>query len=212
MVTKSVIILAPHPDDEVIGCWSLLQARQVKDVYYFFDCTDARKSEAQQVADTFGFTPHFEEEVPTNVDGTLVMPSIHDSHPDHKAVNRKYRGRTLNRLFYSVDLNEGAKVAVEDSRLKRHCLDNLYASQKALWATDASYYLFERLRLHDYEASYKHTAFLCGTQLTVLTDLAYLEAQSPAVLSPDALMDALISAGASRVRFEFDYKEYSYGT
>lgn len=143
-----VTILAPHPDDELIGCHSLLAAQQVSRVIYFFDHEDAgRRVEANSCGAHFGFTTVFADINtwdPRNAgEGTICLPSRHDSHPHHKAVNQLRRHFEPERLcFYSVDLDRAPnKFRAADYKKQR--LDELYPSQAALWEANASYYLFE---------------------------------------------------------------------
>ena len=52
-------ILAPHVDDELIGCFTRLQNRSIDHVIYFFELTPERKKEAKAAAEHFGFIPIF---------------------------------------------------------------------------------------------------------------------------------------------------------
>ena len=83
-------ILAPHVDDELIGCFTRLQNRSIDHVIYFFELTPERKKEAKAAAEHFGFIPIFARPdsmklvMDTVKDNTVLLPACTDSHPDHK--------------------------------------------------------------------------------------------------------------------------------
>ena len=113
-------IVAPHPDDELIGCWSLLRSKEVRNVFFLYDLTNERIKEAKTSAEVFGFVPHFGATLlnkQTIKDTVLVLPSSKDSHPEHKAANAKYRSLVQDRLFYSVDLHLTPKKKLLEDKL-----------------------------------------------------------------------------------------------
>ena len=158
---KPYVIFAPHVDDEMIGCWSILAEKLVDKVYYFYDLDPHRIDEAWGAADTFGFEPVFINYEKTDSewndciredikDKILLIPSIKDAHPDHKEVNAYGKRFNVEKRFYSVDMNHKTELLSENSRFaKRGNLDVCYPSQKSLWATDAKYYLFESIQRYD---------------------------------------------------------------
>lgn len=206
-----VIILAPHPDDELIGCYSLLESRTVDYVAYFNELTDSRKAEALRCAKQYEFTPLFiesaqdTEQLELLLAGSYVfVPAITDEHPDHKALNSKYRsfpGAYATR-FYSVDMGSGKTVLTEDQRgFKWLALDTLYPSQQGLWATNASYYLFEHIRDCDLGTRQKLSFLMLRNRdhLTVIApstvDETFLVKSSNESNSLEELANKLISAG-----------------
>ena len=68
-------ILAPHVDDELIGCFTRLQNRSIDHVIYFFELTPERKKEAKAAAEHFGFIPIFAR--PDSM--KLVMDTVKDN-------------------------------------------------------------------------------------------------------------------------------------
>lgn len=56
---KNVIVLAPHVDDEVIGCYRFLRDNSVAVVVYFYEIDEVRREEAIRAAQVFRFTPIF---------------------------------------------------------------------------------------------------------------------------------------------------------
>ena len=160
---QRTIILAPHPDDELIGCFSLLSNHQIDYVAYFNELTEERRAEVKMCAAYYGFEPLFIEDVQPDalayleslmVGARVYLPAITDGHPAHKALNAKYRARPGigETQFYQVDMGRGKVILNEETRaIKRKALDVFYPSQRQLWDTDASYYLFENISRRDYE-------------------------------------------------------------
>ena len=59
---ERVLIVAPHIDDELIGCYSVLQDKNIEiDIIWCFDLTAERRMEAIRMAKEFSVTPHFIE-------------------------------------------------------------------------------------------------------------------------------------------------------
>jgi len=150
---NKVLILAPHADDEVIGCWSVLNQKDHIDVIYFFEVDLFRRQEAERAAEALGYNAHFDEsigyfEVPPGYDRVYV-PSRRDWHADHKLVNSKYRNKATH--FYSVDMAHGVYLGSVDSVTKREFLDKHYASQQSLWRHNDKYWLFEDIQTTDYD-------------------------------------------------------------
>lgn len=145
--SKNVIILAPHVDDEVIGCYRLLAQGIVSDVVYFEDLTPERIEEAWAAADYFGFNPHFGASelntLPDRDSKTFYAPNVSDLHPHHKYVNVMAK-RLLHSRYYSVDMNVPFDVLTEEEQEgKKQALLTLYPSQRKLLESNDAYHLFE---------------------------------------------------------------------
>lgn len=157
------VILAPHIDDELIGCYSVIsrhiQAKKIGHpsslhVLYFHDLTPERMQEASKFAEqgefyvTFG---PFKEVVHSACSGALnvYVPHRKDAHIHHKGLNCMYR--ELATKFYSVDMVGARPLGHEDAQEKKAMLDKYYPSQSKLWERDEKYFLFESIRDHDYE-------------------------------------------------------------
>jgi hypothetical protein len=165
-VTKKLII-APHIDDELIGCYSVLanSPKHSVTILFRYELTEERKRESgnlknffpsvavlvyatdQDLADRFSYLIEEADEV--------YVPSRRDGHADHRKVNAQYRKHATH--FYSVDMEGGAYIGDEASKKKHHCLNMCYPSQKSLWETNAKYYLFEAISKIDYQELVKHT-------------------------------------------------------
>ena len=157
------LIFAPHVDDEVIGCWSLLeQAQASKLVVYCSIPSKERRLEAQWAAEKLGFTFAVlkkerslsalilaaVQSVPKN--GVCWAPDPQwEWHPLHKVVGTLVREactHTQTRYgTYSTNMNVPylKTLTARESYHKRDVLDNCYPSQQSLWCTDHRYFLFE---------------------------------------------------------------------
>lgn len=158
IVDKSqYIILAPHVDDEVIGCYRLLMEGSVTHVFYFYELSFERKKEAVKCSLEFGFTPMFMDDdtavrslIELSKERVVLAPSIHDLHPDHKRLNR-YAKNISNAevMFYSVDMNTKFDVLNEIDRVyKGLILKTIFKSQEALFNNE-KYFLFESTPVTD---------------------------------------------------------------
>jgi hypothetical protein len=142
------VILAPHVDDEVIGCFRVLNLGLVTDVVYFYDLTPERIVEAQNCAKRFGFTPHFAangELFMFSPDHIILIPNIADQHPHHKKVNQFGRSafKQHTKQFYSVDMNVPYEILSSGMQQnKLSVLRELFPSQDSLFAND-KYSFFE---------------------------------------------------------------------
>jgi len=161
MTDKNIVIFAPHPDDEVIGCYSLLNSGKVRAVVYFYEHDDRiRRAEANHCADVFDFTPIYltagldgrDVLLPTDV---LLLPNIKDSHEDHKCVNLlgKFCFPNNDKAYYSVDMDSKVPLAEAYRRGKEATLRSVYPSQSNYLNTHAECYLFESIVDNDMDTS-----------------------------------------------------------
>ena len=165
MKNKNLLILAPHVDDELIGCYTLFRLQNVNiEVHYFEELDSERRAEAEEASLELGFKCMFAEPGAEGYKVTkelidagnfdqVYCPSRADLHDAHRRINSEFRSRSTH--FYSVDMSEGSYTLSADGGYtsswdKLRLLNKLYPSQKALWETNAKYYLFENIREHDF--------------------------------------------------------------
>jgi len=151
---RDITILAPHPDDEVIGCYSLLDVWNSGTVVYFA-WNPQRKAEAIKSGEEIGHNTVFSSLDDPGIKGSdvLLVPSIADNHPLHQAVNHlSYTMKANTRVFYSTEKNISFEPLPEEmvERKTKH-LNLFYPSQRGLWDRDQKYVLFEGFRTKDYE-------------------------------------------------------------
>lgn len=167
-------ILAPHPDDEIIGCYRILKHKLI-DTVFFLNCeSEKRKQEAIKSSEYFHFTPVFNMEKVVkyflnNKIDILYAPTIKDYHPVHKYANELARqSKARKKVFYTIEKNTAFEVLNDlEIRDKEFLLNDIYPSQSLLWKYDKKYILFEGYT----EKEYKTKIFI----RTEFTGLHYWE-------------------------------------
>jgi len=146
------IIIAPHPDDEVIGCYSVLMDETIKPlIIYTSDVDNERRAEAAQLIKHVKIKGQlYLSTIPTKFlhpTNSFYFPHpIYETHPDHRI--QGIGGEQLARAgydvtFYITEMNAPFKFECKDSEKKRQLLDACYGKQSDLWKYEHKYYLFE---------------------------------------------------------------------
>lgn len=138
------VIIAPHADDEIIGCHTLLTQGLVSDVFF---CMDTGMEETLLSAQKFGFVVHHINELPMSNNCVYLFPDhTHELHPLHRHFGNM--GEIMLRdgyevLFYSTNMNAPYIHEVLYPEMKRRDLEQCYSRKKSLWEYDHRYFLFE---------------------------------------------------------------------
>ncbi len=146
-MTKKYSIIAPHIDDETIGCFTLLNAGQINKVYYVFETDQERLKEADKASHYFDFKYEILPICDFNKipkDEFLLVPNIKDLHIHHKMVNISAKMLSNDKLYYSVDMNT-LKKPFKLWQNKRDILYHLYRSQYNYFDQNTQCYLFENI-------------------------------------------------------------------
>lgn len=148
-----IVIIAPHADDEIIGCFEILRSNKCAIVY-----TERMSPERQKEIMTLKnyldnpIMQFFLSQVPQslmNPDNTYYFPDpIYEFHPAHRKqghLGEQMLRDGFNVIFYSIQMNAPYIHELKEGTMveKMSLLDNVYPSQMSLWNNDAKYYLFE---------------------------------------------------------------------
>jgi hypothetical protein len=201
---RNILIIAPHIDDELIGCWSVFNNPENNiSVVWLCELTDTRKHEGLTlkglsvngwIKASIDRLEFGQENVTHIIEGykpeEVYVTSRKDSHIEHKIANSLFRKYATH--FYSVDMVGARYIGEEESKLKRYALDVTFPSQMSLWATNAKYYLFESIAQCDFE--YSSVIDYKAYHITV-PQMYYkecIDALYEDYTSPDELMDFLL--------------------
>lgn len=154
MKTKRHVIVAPHADDEIIGCHSVLLKGNVRSVLFPLGANGA--NECKQSRKRFDFVPEefsIESDLravaaKVSSDGGLIFfpDPIYDHHPEHRRIG--HIGENLSRelynvVFYNTRMNAPYICDYRNRHIKLRDLNECYPEKKSLWEYDHKYFLFE---------------------------------------------------------------------
>lgn len=145
---KIFTVIAPHADDEIIGCYELLASGLVKTV--LFPNGDVIE-EAERSSEHFLFTRGLidDEDFYNKHERIYVFPDPYfETHPKHRELGAL--GESLLRqqrqvLFYTTNMSAPYIHEVTQPKIKLHCLNTLYPRKRSLWDYEHKYFLFEGL-------------------------------------------------------------------
>jgi hypothetical protein len=150
MSEKNIIIVAPHPDDEIIGTYEIMKNHSTM-ILYDASTNQLRREEALKLRDKFDIKVQiFMNNIPppwyTLKEAIFFFPDpIYEVHPLHRQWG--YVGEMMARggqqvLFYNTTMTAPYIHEVEDFLGKREALD-VFGSQKSMWAFEHKYNIFE---------------------------------------------------------------------
>lgn len=151
--TKQHYIVAPHPDDELIGCFEVINdpANTIA-VMYPTDIENTRREEALKLREhkTNVNLQIFQASIPPTVlsdaNVTFYFPDpANEIHPEHRAWGMYGEGLARSGkdvIFYTTIMNVPYIHEVQ-SKYKEALLNTVYPSQKDLWRYEKKYVLFE---------------------------------------------------------------------
>jgi len=176
----ATIILAPHPDDEIIGCFGILS--EVTDVYIFYECSVERQFESlfakHKARATYNlhFTTDFDK-IDFNKVKKVYAPGSFDLHPDHRKINRLAKlaqsKHKFDLMFYSIDMNRKPYFLKDKANIKKDVL-TAFASQ-GLLKKDDKYHLFEDIYKQDFIRYYKYKIQGYKVKVSKQLDVSRLE-------------------------------------
>jgi len=151
-MSKEIIIVAPHPDDEIIGCYEFLTKKGNQPIIIYGPDTDSKRRE--EVTKLRQFTEVkaqlFQASIPTNLltkDNLLLFPDpIYETHPLHRhygMMGENAARQGMDVIFYSTNMRAPYIHEVIFPDVKKTLLNSVYFSQSSLWEYNHKYFLFE---------------------------------------------------------------------
>lgn len=151
---KKIVIVAPHVDDETIGCFTIISKETENDIFivYSSSADSTRRDEALSLKAKFEkiTAQFFLESIPPpllNPINVFYFPDpAYEFHPLHRhygAIGEQLLRAGFDVTFYSINMQTPYIFEVEDRQRKKELLDEIYPSQKELWNHDHKYFLFE---------------------------------------------------------------------
>ncbi len=152
------IIIAPHPDDEIIGCYRLIKQGAVSQIVYWGKgLSEERRQEALRFCSDFCLNPTFIydfNDLLTLPDPLFVaLPALTDYHPLHRAITSfcyLFLASRFPLIEYTTTMQVSwiEELTPQEQQEKRAWLDRYYPSQRTLWEKAWQYWLFEGYRIH----------------------------------------------------------------
>lgn len=149
----STVIITPHPDDEIIGCFEQLKNPANNIVIIYSGDTDAdRRNTVLKLKEK---VPHikiqlFQQTVPqtflTSTNRFFFPDPIYEIHPKHREwgmMGEQLARAKFDVTFYNTNMNAPYIHEVVMSDDKKYLLNEVYPDQKSLWEYDHKYFLFE---------------------------------------------------------------------
>lgn len=150
MSDRNGIVLAPHLDDEIIGCYSVLDS--VDQVIYFHD-------DYRSVPGALPNLPYivYEKYHPqtlnsifhSNPEKVVYLPSKYDYHPLHRKVRAIGMSWPGKKMFYSVEMNTPWLEEEANPSGKRKLFQRLYPGELETISKSDKYFFFKSIAPYD---------------------------------------------------------------
>ena len=153
---KSVIIVTPHCDDEIIGAYSILSKSKWSSVWYVEKVDKRREDAALKIFDVLdvstlsffrGNYNSLRKKIKKIKESTYYFPDPYfETHPAHRAIGaigEEFLRKGWDIVFYSTNMQAPYIHEVKNLKAKEMCLNHLYFSERSLWEFEKKYILFE---------------------------------------------------------------------
>jgi len=152
-VNREIIIVAPHPDDEIIGNYEIISNPKIKPIIIYTEpISNIRGEETSKLKNYFQNikVQLFVKSIPQhflNKNNLFLFPDpIYEIHPAHRMqgnIGEQLLRNGLNVSFYSVNMLAPYCHEVQECTEKEKALNEIYPSQKSLWEYEKKFILFE---------------------------------------------------------------------
>ena len=146
-----IIIIAPHPDDEIIGCYEVLTSSMNPIIIYSGDLNADRKNRVLKLKEYVDCKLQiFQMTIPQTLlskNNTYYLPDpIYEIHPKHREWG--FLGESLARngfdvIFYNTTMTAPYIHECKKFEKKEKLLNDVYPDQSSLWKYEKKYVLFE---------------------------------------------------------------------
>jgi len=141
------IILAPHSDDEIIGCFEILEKYKGR-CHIFFPDRETYK-QAEKASELLHYERHIFSDWNRyeHIANKFYFPDpIYELHPEHRkwgAFGEKLARNGFDVSFYVTNMLAPYIHEVKESTKKHNALNECYPMKQSLWHSDHKYFLFE---------------------------------------------------------------------
>lgn len=150
---KYHFIVSPHPDDEIIGCYEIINnPDNIISIMYTADVENARREEAKKLREHKEnvHVQMFQQSIPpTMLSGNNIKfyfpDPANEIHPEHRAWGMYGEGLARaghDVIFYTTIMNV-PYIHEVNNLSKEVLLNDVYPSQKSLWEYEKKFVLFE---------------------------------------------------------------------